>query len=68
MSRARIVLAAVLAGGALLAPAAQAQQDECVYSRCYQCVMYPCGPGDWVEFATHRAVAACEQALAGCPL
>ena len=46
----RLVLAGALAGTALLAPSAQAEAPDCYSKPCYQCVIYPCGPGQWVEF------------------
>ncbi len=56
MSRlSRLVLTGALAGAAaFVAPAQAAEQVPCVSSPCYQCVMYPCGPGDWVEFVGDR--------------
>ena len=54
----RLALAGALAGAALLAPAAQAEARDCWNEPCYQCVMYPCGPGDWVEFLGDRACTA----------
>lgn len=44
MSRlSRIVLTGALAGAAALAVPAQGAEQ-------YECVMAPCGPGEWVEF------------------
>ena len=57
MSRlARLVLAGTVAGVAVLgAPTAQASHEpDCVTEPCYECVMYPCYPGDWVEFLASR--------------
>lgn len=57
MSRlSRLVAAGVVAGIATLAIPTQAQAaPECVKEPCYQCVMYPCYPGDWAEFLRDRA-------------
>lgn len=53
---ARLVLAGALAGAAVLgAPPAQAQHD-CSKEPCYECVMYPCYPGDWVQFLSNGTV------------
>lgn len=49
----RLVLAASLAGLATAAPAAEAYRD-CIRTPCYQCVMYPCGPLDWVDYIGDR--------------
>lgn len=54
----RIALAAALAGSAFAA--APAQSAVCSpYDPCYQCVMYPCGPGDWVEFLGDKVRNLC---------
>ena len=58
MSRlSRMILVGAVAGtAAVAAPSAQAYQQpyDCVTSPCYQCVIYPCGPGDWVEFVASK--------------
>jgi hypothetical protein len=66
MSRlSRLVAAGAVAGVAALVVPAQAQAPDCVTQRCYQCVMYPCGPGDWVPFLRDRVNdTACD--VAGC--
>jgi hypothetical protein len=54
----RLTLAGALAAGALLAPAAHAQDliQKCTDADpCYECVMYPCQPGEWQEFLIARA-------------
>jgi hypothetical protein len=58
----RLVAAALLAGVAsLAAPAPSQASSQCVASACYQCFMYPCGPGDWVPFLRDRAgTVACD--------
>lgn len=53
----RLVLAGALAGSALLAPAAQASQPDCVWEPCYQCFMYPCTPGQWAEYLVDRVTS-----------
>lgn len=56
MSRlSRLVLAASLTALAAAAPAQAYQKPDCVREPCYQCVMYPCGPGDWVEYLSGGA-------------
>lgn len=54
----RLVLAGALAGAALFGTPAQAEAPDCWHEPCYQCVMYPCGPGDWVEYLGDRACSA----------
>lgn len=62
--RTRLTAAALLAGLASLAvPATSHASSQCISKTCYECVMYPCGPGDWVPFVEHRAqVIACDTA------
>lgn len=55
---ARLALAGAVAGTVLLAPPAQAG-PPCWDSPCYECVTYPCHPGDWVELVCDRVVANC---------
>ncbi len=59
----RLVLAGALAGASLLAGPASADAADCVEEPCYECVMYPCHPGDWVEFLGSRA---CDLAAHAC--
>lgn len=49
----RLVLAAALVS---LAAAVPAQ----AYQKPYQCVMYPCGPGDWIEYVSGSDVVTVE--------
>lgn len=67
MSRlSRLVALGLVAGVATLAvPQAQASPPDCIREPCYQCVMYPCYPGDWVHFLRDTALrAVCD--TAGC--
>lgn len=58
-----VAAAALLAGVASFALPATSQASECLSKACYQCVMYPCGPSDWVPYIEHRAqVIACDTA------
>ena len=54
----RLVLAAALAGSAMTAVPAQSAACS-AYDPCYQCVMYPCGPADWVEFLGDKVKDLC---------
>lgn len=51
----RLVLAVAVAGLTTVAAPAQAHHD-CDGHPCYECVMYPCYPGDWVEYLSGGAV------------
>jgi hypothetical protein len=56
----RLVLAASLAGTALLAPApANAAVENCWDEPCYECFMYPCGGKQWVEFICRDKLGVC---------
>lgn len=55
MSRlSRLAAVGLVAGVAALTVPAQAAGPDCVRQPCYVCVMYPCGPGDWVPFLRDR--------------
>lgn len=67
MSRmSRLAALGLVAGLATLAvPQAQATGPDCIRQPCYVCVMYPCGPGDYVPFLRDTATrAVCN--VAGC--
>lgn len=53
----RLVLGAALVGVTTLGAPAQASHECYPEEPCYECVMYPCYPSDWVEFLSQGTVS-----------